>query len=275
MKRNVCVALFLALLFALCLSTAASAEGETLGYVTDSVGLLSQEELADLNGQAENLSQTYGCGVYIVILDDYRSYNNRDIETCAEELYRYFDLGYGEERDGILFLMSVNQREFDLAAYGSFGNYAFTDYGKDVLEDSFLPNFRYDEWYRGFCRYLSTTDDLLSAARSGNPVDISGGSTVSRGMPFGFKLAIILGIPCLIAFAVCAAFKAQMKNAVVRTTADEYVIPHSTKLHICQDQFLNRTESVQIIAQNRSSGGGGGGGTTIHASGFSHHSGKF
>ena len=274
MKRKVLISFALAVVLLLCLSATAFAEEDTLGYVTDAVGILSQEELASLSEQAAALSQNYDCGIYIVVLKDYREYNSRSIETCAEELYRYFDLGVSEQRDGILLLLSTSQREFDLAAYGEFGNYAFTDYGKEVLEDSFLPNFRYDEWYRGFHNYLNTTEDLLAAARRGEPVDVSGGSQGPTELPLPIKIALILCPPCLIAFAVCSFAKANMKKAVVKTTADEYVIPHSTKLHVCQDQFLNRTETVQVIAQNRSSGGGGGG-TTVNSAGFSHHSGKF
>jgi hypothetical protein len=67
-----------------------------------------------------------------------------------------------------------------------------------------------------------------------------------------------------------------MKSARIATTADRYVVPGSAHLHIRDDRFLNRTQTVQVISHDRgSSGGGHAGGTSVNSGGFSHHSGKF
>jgi len=274
MRKKISICLLLVFLLSLTLAAQAFADGEEaaqLGYVTDSTGSLSSGEKDELAQLAEKLSQEYRCGVYIVVLDDYREYA-RDIETCAEELYRYFDLGWGEDRDGVLLIMSMQQREYDIAAYGDFGNYAFTDYGKDVLSDSFLDDFRHNEWYGGFQDYLYTAGDMLAKARSGEPVDVEPREPTRLGA--GAKLLIAGAPACLAGFGVCSAAKSRMKSAVRRSTAEEYVVPGSASLYIRQDRFLHRSRSVQIISENRGSSGGGGG-TTVNAGGFSHHSGKF
>ena len=82
------------------------------------------------------------------------------------------------------------------------------------------------------------------------------------------------GAPCLIALGVCSTFKAQLKTAKLRTTAEEYVVPGSMALRASEDRFVNRAVNrVPIPRNNNSSGRGGfsGGGS----GGFHSHTGKF
>ncbi|MBR5094516.1 MAG: hypothetical protein IK095_05430, partial [Oscillospiraceae bacterium] len=98
----------------------------------------------------------------------------------------------------------------------------------------------------------------------------------SRGMPTGLKLLIGIGVPCLIALAVCMSFKSQMKSATLRTTAEEYVVPGSANLMVREDRFINRTESRVPIQTSSSGGRGSSGGSSFHSGGgFSGRSGKF
>ena len=254
---------------------AAQTEGKSeaqLAYVTDTAGLLSQNQLEELNSLAEQVSQRYSCGVYIVTVDDYKNYNPSSVAECAEGIYNYYKLGYGTDRDGVLLLLSMADRDFDIAAYGDFGNYSFTDYGKEVLADTFLDNFRVNDWYGGFRDYISNSGDFLQNARNGEPVDTYGGSG-SAGMPAGLKLAIVILVPCLIALIAVSSMKAKMKTAREKTTAEDYLVRGSLNLRIREDRFINRTQHVEVIQETSHRSGGGG--TSVGASGFSHHSGKF
>ena len=96
-------------------------------------------------------------------------------------------------------------------------------------------------------------------------------------MPTGAKLGIGIGAPCLIALAICSTFKAQMKTAKEKTTAEEYVVPGSAALRVRDDRFINRTETRVPIQTHSSSGrGGSSGGSSFHSGGgFSGSSGKF
>ena len=257
--------LFLCLLLclSLCLSFSvlAAAADETLDYVTDAAGILSEQEAKSLNDTAAQIAQRYGCAVYIVTLEDYRSYNNEGVEQCTQELYHYFELGCGENRDGLILLMSMAERDYDLWGYGPFAVYAFTDYGLDKLEQSFLPYFRQNDWYGGFQAYLRGAESLLAKADQGEP-------EVYR-LPVSAKAAIALVPSSLIGFLVCGIFKGQMKTAKEKDTAEDYVVSGSARLHIREDQFINRTRTVHVIES------GGGGGARPSGGGTSHHSGKF
>ena len=235
---------------------------QTLGYVTDMAGILTASEAQTLAAAAETVSEQYGCGVYIVVVQDYKAYTNGSVETCTEDLYHHFDLGLGEGRDGIILLLSMAERDNDLWGYGPFAKTAFTDYGMDRMEKQFLPYFGQNNWYAGFNAYIRAAANLLDAAARGEPVDYE--------MPVSLKAAIIAGPAALIGFIVCGGLKGQMKTAKEKQTAEDYVVSGSAKLRVSTDQFINRTRTVTVIQQSSGGGGrvGGGGGT-------SHHSGKF
>ena len=242
----------------------------TLGFVTDTAGLLSKSEAEKLEQLAAAASERYGCGVYIVTVDDYTKYNPASVAECAESIYQHYHMGLGDERNGVLLLLSMAERDYDIAAYGEFGNYSFTDYGKEKLAEMFLDNFRNNDWNGGFTDYVAGCSRYLAAAQRGEPVDVP---SLNESMPVPVKLAIVILLPCLIALISVSVMKSKMKTAREKTTAENYLVTGRADLKICEDRFVNRTQHVEIIQESDHRSGGGG--TTVGASGFSHHSGKF
>lgn len=251
------------LLLALLLITAAltvTAAAEDTEFVYDWAGILSSSEISDLTSTAERISQAHNVGVYIVTLPDMRDYGFNNIESCAEAFYDEMLLGLGSDRAGIMLIMSMADRDYDLDSHGRYGNYAFTKYGKTTISDRFLDNFSQNDWYGGFRDYLSRTEELLIAADSGNPVDI----TVTPG---GIIACAVISL--LIAWLVCSLIKSRMKSAKLATDADSYVQPGGAQITNRQDHFTHTTQVRRRIETSDRSGGGGGGG------GHSHSSGKF
>ena len=169
-KRLFSIALCLMLLLSLCV-TAHAADGV---YLIDEPGLLTRDEAETLESRAAELTGRYGIGVYIAVVDDFTDYAS-DCETASEEIYLANGFGVGSEQNGILLMLSMADRDYDLCAYGTDAHLAFTDYGKERLEEEFLDDFRYDDWYTGFEDYLSACGRMLSAAEQGRPVDTENG----------------------------------------------------------------------------------------------------
>ncbi|MBO7583487.1 MAG: TPM domain-containing protein [Treponema sp.] len=245
--------------------------------VKDDCGLLSNTELSNLQTRAEKISSDYNCGIYIVVVKnmedfvfDYEIYDDAfGIEAFAQ--YYYFENlhGIGETGDGIFLVMSMKERDYDIMAHGDFGNYAFTDYGKDKLADSFLDYFADGEWYRGFTAYLITVQKYLKAAANGIPVDIGTRikehdliASLAAGLVFGFIVALIS----------CLAMKSGMKSVHTARIASNFIAHDGIKIPIQKDIFTHNTVVRQVIQSSSSSSGGG---THINSSGSSHHSGKF
>ena len=277
MKR-VFVCLFLCTALLLSLGLCAHAEAK-IDYVADTAQILSEDVRAALNDQAAQISAQYGCGVYVVTVDDYRSYVNGGIEDFSEAVYKTYELGEGDGKNGIVLALSMDDRDYDLCAYGDFANYAFTDYGKDQLAGTFLDNFRRNDWQGGFQDYIANCGSLLDMAARGEPLDYVAPEPVpaKRGID-PFESLLILLFPSLAAGGTVSGMARQMKTAVKQTGAYNYIGQGGAELTAKEDQFINRSVTRQVIRRQRMDdrpGSAHSGGTTVNSGGFSHHSGKF
>ena len=240
-------------------------------YVIDLCGLLSEQETSVLTAMAENVTQEYGCSVHIGILDDMRSYGYYDIEECAEAFFDSLGLGVGPEHTGILLLMSMADRDYDIDAHGSRAHTAFTDYGKTTISDRFLDNFREDDWYGGFYDYIARCEEMLAQAEAGDPVDVPA-YVAERNTAGGVLVTVVISL--LIAWIVCSILASSMKSAKKAVDADRYVNPYEMVFTARDDRFTHITTSRTRIERS-DSGGSGHGGTTVSSGGHSHSSGKF
>ena len=272
MKKRFLICLVLCLTLCLSVSASAFAEGrDQLSYVADTAWILTDSQCESLDRLAAEVSQQYGCGVYIVTMPDYTAYSRASVEQAAEAVYQSCNLGMGEERNGIMLFMSMAERDYDLCAYGSLGHYAFTDYGKNALSDCFLDNFRKNDWYGGFADYIRQAGTYLEYARQGAPIDVPAAAPVQRA-PLTARLPLYAVISSLLSLLGCTGMKTKMKTAKEKSEASDYM--GKVNLRVSQDNFINRTRSVQIVQSHRDSGGFGGG-TSVNSGGFSHSSGKF
>ena len=252
-------------------------------YVTDDAGLLSQSERDTLEQQAAAISERYGCGVYIVTVPDFAASGATDVYDFATALYQANDLGLGAERNGVLLLLSMADRDFTLIAHGSTGNAAFTDYGKDCLEDEFLDDFRDDDWYGGFSDYVSGCEEYLAANASGYPIDIgsqgysaepSGATDGGSARPGAGGVLVTVFFPALISLIACLSMKKKMKSVRKGVGASRYVADNGVAITDRQDRFTHTTVT-RVRKQSSSSSSSHGGGTHVGGGGFSGRSGKF
>ena len=142
-KRLLCLLLVLVTALALCVSAAAAAQtGAQLNYVTDAAGLLREGERARLEKMAEAVSQKYRVGVYIVTVEDFRDYHADGVYKATYTIYHNYTMGEGPNRDGIMLLLSMDDRDWAMFCYGKRCEYAFNSYGQQKLEKVFLDDFR-------------------------------------------------------------------------------------------------------------------------------------
>ena len=292
MKRCVSLLMILLLLALFPVMALAEQTGEvSFPYVLDNAGILTESQRSTLETRAAELSEEHGCKLYIVTVKDHSEFNP-DVYEAAKGIYNFYDLGYGEGKDGVLLLLSMNERDYSFVGHGDKGETICGYESSWLVEDEFLDDFRRDDWYGGFSDYLEACDRQLTKLENGE--DITEGADIIVGpngqeyhsynapgeptrMPTGAKLAIGIGAPSLISLLVCFGFKAQMKTARESTTAEAYVVPGSAALRIREDRFTNRTETRTPIHTESSSGrGGSSGGSSFHSGGgFSGRSGKF
>lgn len=246
MKRKIC-SFLLAFLLLLALTPAALADGAQLSYITDDAGVLTASETASLEKAAQHIAQRYGVGIYLVTVNDACRIDSRGTYEAAYTYYHRNSLGAGAERNGAILLLSMNDRAFAHFYYGEKSEYAFNSYAQEQIENTFLDNFRENDWYGGFSDYLSACGEYLALAAEGPPV---------RRSPVP-AIVISCAAGVLIAFLVCSILKRKMKSVYVQARADGYV---SGKLRLARqtDRFTHRTETRRRIEPPKPSGGGGG-----------------
>ena len=239
----------------------------------DGANLVSREKLNAFNSRMLSLEKQYGVGIYIITLPDKASLgaDGYYIEDLAEALYEASDFGLGDEKTGLLLLMDMGERDYDIMAHGTKGHYAFTDYGKELLANAFLDDFAENEWADGFGHYLDEVERQLMWAEKGEPVDIGSESEKLRskiGIPGIIGVSLLIGL--LFALIVCTHFKNQMKSVRPAASAADFTNDKGVEYSQKADDYLRTTTTTRIIESSSSKGG-----TSVNSRGYSHSSGKF
>ena len=185
--------------------------------------------------------------------------------------------------------LSMAERDFQMLAHGDTANAAFTDYGKYIMQDEFLDNFREDDWYGGFADYIAACGRYLEANANGAPIDVEPSDDTEEEyepLSFGDKLffaalmAFRFGLPLglIVAFIVCAVYKRQLKSVRRATEAARYTVSGGAEITAREDRFTHTTEvrtPIKTESDDHDSGPSFSGGTTVNSGGFSHSGGKF
>ena len=242
--------------------------------VLDECNLLSKNELNSLSAKSESLARKYDCGVYIGIVPDMDDIDTTypdayGVEAYAQYFFERYCGGMGNEGNGILLLLSMEERDYDLAAHGSRGHYTFTDYGKAQLEKSFLGEFRYDNWYEGFSNYLNELDRFFIAAEEGKPIDV-GNREKSHNLPFSLIVGLIVG--AIVALITCKGMASKLTSVHEASIAFNFLPQDALKVNDGKDTFIRNSVTREARQTSSSSSHGG---TTVNRSGYSHRSGKF
>ena len=249
------------LLLLLCIP--ASASGELL---VDDADLLSESEEASLLSYLSSYSSKYDCDIVVVTVP---SLYGQDVQAYADDYYDYS----GYSGNGVLFLLSMEEREFAYSTTGWVID-AFDDDRYAVLDNELIPYLSDGRYYEAFVRYAELCDNYLA-----NPLPTGEFKAVHTFPIFGTSVfAIILGL--IVALIGTSVLKGKMKTVKAQNNAAEYVKPGSFDLKVQRDSFLYANVSKRARTQDTGSRSGGshhGGGMHISSSGISHggHSGRF
>ena len=120
-----------------------ASEPDSVGmqYVFDISDLLTYEEWEELEARAADISNRQHCGVYFALVDDFTDYGDGSVYEVTYQLYHGSELGFGTDRDGIIVLLSMEERNYAMFVYGEYAEYAFDDFGQEKLEEQFLGDF--------------------------------------------------------------------------------------------------------------------------------------
>lgn len=261
MKRSKFIIIFSVILISIFFTSTALganfvAPARTLTRVEDEGGLLSFEEEERLREKLDEISIRQGLDV--IVLTNY-SLGGKSPREFADDYFDYNGYGLGPNYDGVLLLVSMEERDLWISTHG-YGITAFTDYGIDLIGDEIARDLGRGEYFNAFNRFASLADDYITQAKNGNPVDIS--SSYERPKK-ELTLSSLLGIGglSLLVGSGAGGFYAKTLANTHKTkkrayTAVGYQLGVANFVNTF-DRFINRTVSRTPILQNRPSGRGG------------------
>lgn len=272
-KTKNIVVLFLILLLCMAPMDFVSAAGD-LPRLVDWADLLSDDEETELLNKLDEISERQQVDIVVLTID---SLGGESVVSYADDFYDFKGYGYGAGHDGILFLISMEERDWYISTAG-YGITALTDAGMGYMSEEFLPYLSDGEYAEAFSVFADLCDEYITQARKGVPYDTGN----APKEPFGFArhLAIDLPIAFVIALIVTVIMYGQLKTVHSQSGADGYVADGGLRLSRRNDLFLYRNVTRRERPKESSSGSShrsGGSSTHRSSSGRSHggRGGKF
>lgn len=232
-------------------------------YVSDDSGVLTNEQNGLLEQLAGQVSRQHQFGVYIVTVDNFQISGNSHLRDYGENLFRNRSLGFGENKEGMMLILSTSARDYSIVFPSGEYRRIFTEYGLDRMEESIVSYLRNDDYYGAFREFISLCDTYLTAYENGEPIDEGNEIGIIAGVVSGGVAALLVGL----------GMSAPMHSAGLKHNANQYVAAGGLELHRRSDMFLHRSVT-RVPRQTQSSSGSHS--TTHHSSGgFSSRSGKY
>ncbi len=232
--------------------------------LVDEGELLSDSEEGKLLSLLDEISERQQVDVVVITTSTLEGYSAM---AYADDIYDYCGYGMGSSRDGILLLVSMEDRDWWVSTCG-YGIISVTDAGLDAMSDMFVPYLSSGDYLKAFSIFANQCDDYITQAKSGSPYD--GGNLPKGQFDFLKKLGIAAVIGLVAGAVVVTILYSQLKSVSMNNTAAEYIRSGSMQITDRRDIFRNK--QVFRTAKPKDSGGSSGGGSSTHisSSGSSH-----
>ncbi len=247
-------------------ATAAAYERQ-LPRLVDDAGLLTEEQVETLTRKLDEISERQNFDVIIYTVDSLGVYTPTEY---ADDAFDYNGFGMGSTYDGILLLISMEERDWAISTHG-YGITAFTDAGQRYMVDNFIGYLSNGDFYGGFVKFAELADEFITQAKTGAPYDVH--NLPKKPLSPVWILISILG-GALIALIVTGIMRSSLKSVSMQRAAGNYIV--STVMSPFGNQDLYLYSVVTRRAKPKDSGGSGSS-THRSSSGRTHggSSGKF
>lgn len=220
-------------------------ENRLKNLLEDEASLLSVDDATTLLEKLEALSQQHQIEIAIVTVD---SLNNKTAEAYADDYYDYNGYGYGSDDSGILFLISMSERQWAISTYGKAID-IFTDKKQATMMDKVKPYLSSGDYYKAFNTFVAESDNYITqnSATPKEPATLV--EKIITGAMFGVPIGLVS------ALIIVLVMKAKHKTVHSKSTANDYIKPGSFNVTHSRDMFLYRTVTKIRIKDDSNSGG--------------------
>mgnify|MGYP004477465591 CR=1 FL=1 len=269
MKKKI-IALLFALVLCLCTAVPAfAADGFADEYyrVNDLADLLTDSEKAALLQKLDEISLRQKMDVTVATVNDLDGYSTAT--EYADVVYEYCNFGYGADKDGLLLLISMEDRDWAISTCG-YGITAFTDAGIEYIGKQIKSDLSDGNYAAAFDTYANLCDEFITQARSGSPFDRGNLPREPLSMIW-IPISIVIGV--VLALIIVGSMKGKLKTVRTQAAANSYLKKGSLAITESSDLFLYHTVDRKKREKDNDSGSG----THTSSSGTTHGggSGKF
>jgi uncharacterized protein len=132
---------------------------ELTGRVVDQAGVMSAESKSDIEAKSKTLEDKSGIQLVVATV---KSLQGSDIETYANQLFRFWKLGEAKKNNGVLLLVAPNERKVRIeVGYGLEGT--LTDaLSSVIISSAIIPRFKTKDFSGGIERGVDGIISVLS-----------------------------------------------------------------------------------------------------------------
>ena len=216
----------------------------------DEAGLLTADEIADLNDEIASFMEESGWNVYAVTTDDAQG---KSATAYADD---FFDEHSPEQEDGVALLIDMDNREITISTCGIAIRYLTDSRIDDILDAAYAKISNGD--YNGCMHSMLTgVENYYEKGISEGQYNydsetgkISRYHVLTLGEIFGV-LAVAIGAGCIIYFTISNSYK-------VRGKGYYYAYQQNSKvnLRVKEDRLVNQTTTHHRISTSSGSSGG-------------------
>ena len=260
MKKIVLTVLF-ALLLCLTASIPAFATSD-MPRVMDNADLLTDSEERDLLCKLDEISERQQADIVVVTVD---TLDGKTLVDYADAIYDYNGYGFGETKDGVLLLISIEARDWGMTTTG-YGITAITGAGIEYISDKFMSDLSNGNYAKAFTIYADLCDDFFTQARTGTPYDVGHMPKEPFNIVWSLIIALIVGF--VISLIVTGVMKSKLKTVRLQSDARNYIKANSMNVTESRDLFLY--SHVDRRAKTKETSSNSGSDTHTSSSGTTH-----
>lgn len=239
----------------------------------DREGLFDEFDTEIISGKLAELNRIYGVDVAVVTAS---SLDGKTAEEYADDFYDENEIGQGENKDGILLLISENERVWAISTSGSCID-AFTDSDLDYIAENLLDYLSDEDWSGAAISFADDCGPCLSAYASepddGNYSDDTDDDYDYTPSVMYFNSVWLIGsllVGLIVALIVTLSMKRGMKSVSMKSSAADYLRSGSFTPGRSEDLFLYHTVSVTAKPKDDDNDRGGFSSTHVSSSGSTH-----
>ncbi|HAX82955.1 MAG TPA: methanol dehydrogenase [Ruminococcaceae bacterium] len=237
--------------------------------VLDYAGVLPQEEDDKLVEKFDEVANRQKIDMIICFTN---GLDGMSTDEYAKDLYLKNNYGYGENKDGVMLLVSFEDRDWYILTKG-YAKQAITESGIQYIGNQIKDDLANKNYYAAGEYFAQLCDELITDAKNGNAYNENFGALDDENTgsvtPPPMWILISIGVGIVIALIVVGIMKGKLKTVRMQASANNYLKDGSLNITESQDIFLyssvSKTEKPKNDDNNSSNdssddsfGGGGG-----------------